>query len=114
MLSEKDFTQSLARKRALITVLITTHNYGHFIEHAIDSVLSQDFPLEQVQILVVDDGSIDDTRDRVKKYGSRVEYFYKPNGGQASALNFGFAHARGEIGGLHVWTPVTATCRMPS
>ncbi len=97
MLSEKDFTQSLARKRALITVLITTHNYGHFIEHAIDSVLSQDFPLEQVQILVVDDGSIDDTRDRVKKYGSRVEYFYKPNGGQASALNFGFAHARGEI-----------------
>jgi glycosyltransferase involved in cell wall biosynthesis len=81
----------------LITVLITTHNYGHFIEQAIDSVLSQDFALGQVQILVVDDGSTDDTAGRVKKYGSRVEYFYQQNGGQASALNFGFARARGEI-----------------
>jgi glycosyltransferase involved in cell wall biosynthesis len=80
-----------------ITVLITTYNYGQFIEEAIDSVLSQDFQLEKVQILVVDDGSTDDTSERVKKYGSRVEYFYKLNGGQASALNFGFAHARGEI-----------------
>ncbi len=80
-----------------VTVLITTYNYGQFVAQAIDSVLSQDFALEQVQILVVDDGSTDDTAARVKKYGSRVEYFYKPNGGQASALNFGFAKARGEI-----------------
>ena len=80
-----------------VTVLITTHNYGQFIEHAIDSVLSQDFPLDPVQILVVDDGSTDDTKERIKKYGSRVEYHYKPNGGQASALNFGFAKAQGEI-----------------
>jgi glycosyltransferase involved in cell wall biosynthesis len=81
----------------VITVLITTHNYGQFIEQAIDSVLSQDFPLDQVEVLVVDDGSTDDTAERVKKYGSRIEYFVKPNGGQASALNFGFARARGEI-----------------
>lgn len=81
----------------MITVLITTHNYGRFLEQAVDSVLSQDYPVDQVQILVVDDGSTDDTSERVKKYGSRIEYFYKPNGGQASALNFGFVHARGEI-----------------
>ncbi|MGH9429781.1 MAG: glycosyltransferase family 2 protein, partial [Terriglobia bacterium] len=81
----------------MITVLITTHNYGHFIEQAIDSVLSQDFSVDQVQILVVDDGSTDDTSERVKRYGSRIEYFHKPNGGQASALNFGIAKARGEI-----------------
>jgi glycosyltransferase involved in cell wall biosynthesis len=80
-----------------LTVLITTYNYGRFIEQAIDSVLSQDFPLERVQIMVVDDGSADDTADRVKKYCHRIEYFYKPNGGQASALNFGIARARGEI-----------------
>src|ERR1700682_1659711 len=80
-----------------ITVLITTHNYGLYIEQAIDSVLSQDFPLDRVQILVIDDGSTDDTLEHVKKYGSRIEYFYKPNGGQASALNFGFEKARGEI-----------------
>jgi len=81
----------------LITVLITTYNYGQFLEQAIDSILSQDFPLDKIQIVVVDDGSTDDTPERVKKYGSRIEYFYKPNGGQASALNFGIAHAHGEI-----------------
>ena len=80
-----------------VTVLIDTYNYGRFIEAAIDSVLSQDFPREQMEILVVDDGSTDDTEERVKKYGERVRYFYKPNGGQASAFNFGFARARGEI-----------------
>jgi glycosyltransferase involved in cell wall biosynthesis len=80
-----------------ITVLITTYNYGQFIEEAIDSILGQDFALDLVQILVVDDGSTDGTSERIKKYGSRIEYFYKPNGGQASALNFGIARARGEI-----------------
>jgi len=60
-------------------------------------VLSQDFPQERVQIVVVDDGSTDDTSERVRKYGSRIEYFYKPNGGQASALNLGISKARGEI-----------------
>jgi len=80
-----------------VTVLVDTYNYGHFIEQAIDSVLTQDFPREQTEVLVVDDGSADDTADRVRRYGDRVQYFYKPNGGQASALNFGISRARGEI-----------------
>lgn len=84
-------------KRPLVTVLIDSYNYGHFIEEAIDSVLAQDFSMEQVEILVVDDGSTDDTADRVRKYGSKVRYLYKPNGGQASAFNMGFQHAKGEI-----------------
>jgi glycosyltransferase involved in cell wall biosynthesis len=81
----------------LITVLITTYNYGRFIEQAIDSVLAQKFPQEQVEIVVIDDGSTDDTAERVKKYGSRIRYVYQANGGQAAALNAGFAKARGEI-----------------
>ena len=81
----------------LITVLITTHNYGQFIEQAIDSVLSQDFPLDQVEVLLVDDGSTADTAKRLKKYGSGIRYISKPNGGQASALNFGITKAGGEI-----------------
>jgi glycosyltransferase involved in cell wall biosynthesis len=79
-----------------VTVLIDTYNYGRFIEEAIDSVLAQDFPMDQVQILVVDDGSTDDTRQRVAKYLSQLRYLYKPNGGQASAFNFGLAQATGE------------------
>jgi glycosyltransferase involved in cell wall biosynthesis len=80
-----------------VTVLVDTYNSGHFIEEAIDSVLAQDFPREQVEILVVDDGSADDTADRVRTYGDRIQYFRKANGGQASAFNFGIARARGEI-----------------
>jgi glycosyltransferase involved in cell wall biosynthesis len=45
----------------------------------------------------VDDGSTDDTAARVKKYGSKICYLRKPNGGQASAFNYGFRHAKGEI-----------------
>lgn len=81
----------------LITVLITAYNYGQFVEQAIDSVLAQDYPPERVEVLVVDDGSTDDTSERVKRFGSRINYLSKPNGGQASALNFGIARARGEI-----------------
>jgi glycosyltransferase involved in cell wall biosynthesis len=83
--------------RPLFSVVITTYNYGRFIEESIESVLSQDFPPEEVEVVVVDDGSTDDTAERVRKYGSQVTYLYKPNGGQASALNLGFANARGEI-----------------
>ena len=84
-------------KNTTVTVLIDTFNYGHFIEEAIESVLSQDFPMEQVEILVVDDGSTDDTAERMKKYVSRIRYLRKPNGGQASAFNFGLARSHGEI-----------------
>jgi|SRR5579859_346628 len=81
----------------LVTVLIDTYNYGRFIDEAIESVLSQDYPAEEMEILVVDDGSTDDTAALIKKYGERVRYFYKSNGGQASAFNFGFQNAKGEI-----------------
>lgn len=80
-----------------VTVLIDSYNYGHFIEEAIDSVITQDFPADQFEILVVDDGSTDDTAERVKKFGSRVQYLHKPNGGQASAFNCGFQKAKGEV-----------------
>jgi glycosyltransferase involved in cell wall biosynthesis len=80
-----------------VTVLVDTYNYGHFIEEAIESVLAQDFPREQMEILVVDDGSTDDTANRVRRYGDRVRYLCKTNGGQASSFNFGIARARGEI-----------------
>src|ERR1700722_6872423 len=85
-----------SNEKPVVTVLIDTFNYGHFIEEAIRSVLVQDFPAEQMEIIVVDDGSTDDTRERVAQNADRVQYFYKPNGGQASAFNFGIGKARGE------------------
>ena len=83
--------------KPLITALIDTYNHERYIEEAIDSVLAQDFPAEQMEVLVVDDGSSDDTAERVRKYGSRVQYFLKQNGGQGSAVNFGVQKAHGEF-----------------
>jgi len=96
-------------REILVTVLIDCFNQGDFITDAIRSVLAQDFPGEQMEILVVDDGSTDDTPERVAKFGGDVRYCYKPNGGQASALNFGFQQARGKViaflDGDDVWLP---------
>lgn len=96
-------------KAPFFTVLIDTYNYGQFIEEAVASVLGQDFPAEQREILVVDDGSTDDTEERLWKFGESIRYLRKPNGGQASAFNFGFEHARGEVIALldadDVWLP---------
>jgi glycosyltransferase involved in cell wall biosynthesis len=80
-----------------VTVLITTYNYGRFIEEAIESVLVQEYPADKREIVVVDDGSTDDTAEQTKKYGEKVRYFRTANRGQASALNLGFGESRGEI-----------------
>ena len=61
------------------------------------SALAQDFPREEREILVVDDGSADDTAARMRRFGNAIRYLYKANGGQASAFNYGFANARGEV-----------------
>lgn len=83
--------------RPYVSALIDTYNHGRFIEQAIASVLAQDLPASEMEILVVDDGSTDDTAARVKRFGDRVRYLYKPNGGQASAFNFSIPQSRGEI-----------------
>ncbi len=80
-----------------ITVLIDTYNHASFIEDAINSVLAQNVPPSDLDILVVDDGSTDDTPDVVRKFAPRVRLLRKTNGGQASAFNAGIPQARGEI-----------------
>jgi glycosyltransferase involved in cell wall biosynthesis len=96
-------------KAPFFTVLIDTYNYGQYIEQAIASVLAQNFPVGEREILVVDDGSTDDTQERVQKFGDAIRYLRKANGGQASAFNFGFEHARGEVIALldadDLWLP---------
>jgi GT2 family glycosyltransferase len=83
--------------RPLVSVLIDTYNHEKFIEQAVTSVLEQNFPAADYEILVVDDGSTDGTAEIVKKFAPRVDYLAKKNGGQASAFNFGIPKCRGEI-----------------
>ncbi len=74
------------------TAIITAYNAGKFIHNAIQSVLGQ--TVQPLEILVVDDGSSDNTEDAIRKFP--VEYIYRPNGGPAAARNTGVKHARGE------------------
>jgi glycosyltransferase involved in cell wall biosynthesis len=79
-----------------VSVLIDTYNHERFIEKAIRSVLEQDMPMADVEILVVDDGSTDRTPEIVRKFEPRVRLLRKPNGGQASAFNFALPQTQGK------------------
>ena len=68
---------------ASVALVVLSYNYGRFVAQAIDSALSQTLPYDQ--IIVVDDGSKDDSRFVLDHYQSRVELVYKSNGGQLSA-----------------------------
>jgi glycosyltransferase involved in cell wall biosynthesis len=80
-----------------VSVLIDTYNHERFIEKAITSVLDQDFPASEREIIVVDDGSTDCTAEIVRRFEPQVRYLRKSNGGQASAFNIGIPECCGEI-----------------
>jgi glycosyltransferase involved in cell wall biosynthesis len=78
----------------LVTVLINNYNYGRFLARAIDSALAQSYP--SLQIIVVDDGSVDNSREVIRSFGNRITPIFQANGGQASALNAGFSQSKGD------------------
>ncbi len=80
---------------SLVSILINNYNYGRFLPEAIDSALMQTY--SNVEVIVVDDGSTDNSQEIIKSYGDRIIPILKQNGGQASAFNEGFAASRGEI-----------------
>lgn len=79
-----------------ISVIINTYNYANYIGSAISSVLNQSCPRSCFEVIVVDDGSTDETRERVAGFLPEVTYLYKENGGQASAINAGLEVAKGK------------------
>jgi glycosyltransferase involved in cell wall biosynthesis len=81
----------------LVSILIDTYNHERFIERAVRSVLEQDFPAENREIIVVDDGSTDRTSEILRKFEPQIRTLRKDNGGQASAFNAGIAECRGQI-----------------
>jgi glycosyltransferase involved in cell wall biosynthesis len=82
-------------EETLVSILINNYNYGRFLGDAIESALAQSYP--NVEVIVVDDGSSDNSREVMAGFGSRIKPIYRENGGQASAYNAGFDAANGEI-----------------
>lgn len=78
-----------------VSILINNYNYGRFLGDAIRSALAQTYVNRE--IVVVDDGSTDNSVEIAQAFGDVVHLITKMNGGQASTFNAGFAASRGEI-----------------
>ena len=81
--------------KSLVSILINNYNYGRFVGDAIDSALGQSY--SNCEVIVVDDGSQDNSREVISRFGSRVKTVFKSNGGQSSAFNAGFAESSGDV-----------------
>ena len=79
----------------LVSVVINNYNYDRFLREAVESALGQTYP--RTEVVVVDDGSTDASREIIAGYGNRVVPVLKENGGQASTFNAGFEASRGEV-----------------
>lgn len=78
-----------------VSVIIPTHNCGAYIGDAIESVVAQTYA--EYEIIVVDDGSTDDTKTALAPYVGRIHYLCQNNRGVSAARNAGIARARGEV-----------------
>jgi hypothetical protein len=81
----------------VVSIVMATYNFERFLARAIESALAQDYPQDALDIVVVDDGSTDDTPQVVRPYLDRVTYIRKENGGLLSTVNRGIAEARGQF-----------------
>lgn len=79
----------------LLSVVIPTYNRVDYLREAIESVLAQTY--KNYEILVVDDGSTDNTRELVASYASRIKYIYQDNKGPSAARNNGIRNAKGNL-----------------
>jgi glycosyltransferase involved in cell wall biosynthesis len=83
------------KEQPLVSIIISSYNYGRFLGKAIDSALQQTYA--HTEVIVVDDGSMDDSPQIIRACGEAITAVIKENGGQASAFNAGFSRSKGEI-----------------
>lgn len=81
--------------KPLVSVVVPVYNQGEFVEHAVDSILAQDYA--PIEIIVVNDGSTDDTPQRLARFEDVARLIHQPNAGASAALNRGIRESRGEL-----------------
>ncbi|HQU91574.1 MAG TPA: glycosyltransferase family A protein [Pyrinomonadaceae bacterium] len=81
--------------RATCSIIIPTYNHGKYIERSVQCALDQTYP--NVEVIVVDDGSTDDTPERLEKFSDRIIYHRKENGGLGAARNTGIELSSGDF-----------------
>jgi glycosyltransferase involved in cell wall biosynthesis len=90
-----------------VTAIIATYNRAHIVGEAIDSILQQRY--KPIELIVVDDGSTDDTLHTLRKYRDQIRVISQPNVGPAAAWNTGIRESQGEIitflGSDDIWLP---------
>jgi glycosyltransferase involved in cell wall biosynthesis len=84
-----------ASRQPLVSVIIPAYNAADYIGQALQSVFDQTYP--HYEIIVVDDGSTDNTKTVLENYGSSIRYVYQQNGGPAQARNAGILAAKGDL-----------------
>jgi len=82
-------------RQPLVSIVVDNFNYARFVGAAIDSALAQTYP--RIEVIVVDDGSTDDSRAVIGGYVGKITAIFQDNRGQSGAFNTGFAAARGDI-----------------
>ena len=78
----------------LVSIIIPAYNYACFLPFAVDSALNQNY--SKVEVIVVNDGSKDETHEIAQSYGCRIRYVYQENQGLSAARNSGIREANGE------------------
>ena len=81
--------------KPLVSVIINNYNYGIYLAQAIESVLAQTY--QNFELIVVDDGSTDNSREVIASYQNQLVAIFQQNAGQGEALNTGIARSQGEI-----------------
>jgi glycosyltransferase involved in cell wall biosynthesis len=79
----------------LVSIVVPSYNHGRYLKEAIDSILAQDYL--RVELIVIDDGSTDSSREILAAYGHRFHWEFQENQGQVATLNRGWTMSKGDI-----------------